>query len=108
MRLDWLALSRNERVSKTISEANEREQKIYAPLMGCIAMLFGQPEATLEALEKGADRLSKGEQIMCSGCGRSIWSKGGGHAPACEIVLSYLETRRRALPEVLYSTTVKS
>lgn len=67
----------------------EKIQTVLVPLQAQIAVLFGQPEGTLEDLHTGVTKLSKGEQITCKECGYDIFKKS--HKPDCELYLQAVD-----------------
>lgn len=60
-----------------------------APIKAQICMYFGIRDGGLNALQEGAQKLQKGEPVLCQECGNDIWQKG--HKKDCVLVQQYLE-----------------
>ena len=89
--LNWLKGHRGERKYLPLSEGRGQalaQEKLF-PLQAQIAFFFGTPAGTLKDLQEGVMKLSRGEQIVCSSCGRDIWKEK--HRSDCRIFLAFQE-----------------
>ena len=87
----WLKGYKGERKSLPQSErqGHELAQKVLYPIQAQIAVFFGQPGGTLQDLQNGVMKLSKGEAVICESCARDIWKEQ--HKADCSIAIAYKE-----------------
>ena len=94
----WFAMFRGDlkHIPRSSGQGLVLAQRVLAPIQAQIAAYFGAIDGSLASLQEGAQKLHKGEPIICQSCNQDIWKDG--HLDDCQLSEQYLKVMNPPAP----------